>query len=57
MKELLLEVFTCFGQSLLGASLIKGAIDRYHEGKYYWAGFEIFGAFYIMLQMVKIVLR
>lgn len=57
MTEILVELMRVFTQCLFGSTFIKGAIDFYHKGDYFWCGFDLFGAFYIALQIVKIVLR
>lgn len=56
MKHVIFQLFMAFIYSLLGATFVKGAIDQYREKHYYLAGFEVFGAFYIMLLMAKFVL-
>lgn len=56
MKVICIQLFMAFIYSLLGATFVKGTIDQYREKHYYLAGFEVFGAFYIMLLMAKIVL-
>lgn len=57
MIDLLVELMLTLIQCFLGSIFIKGAIDFYHKGDYFWCGFNLFGAFYIALQIVKIVFR
>lgn len=57
MIDLLVELMLTLIQCFLGSIFIKGAIDFYHKGYYFWCGFDLFGAFYIALQIVNIVFR
>lgn len=57
MIDLLVELMLTLIQCFLGSIFIKGAIDFYRKEDYFWCGFNLFGAFYIALQIVKIVLR
>ena len=57
IREILSQVYVVGVHGLIGGMFIKLMIDSYHNGMYYLAGLDFFGAFYNMVLLAKFVLR
>ena len=56
MNDLFFTTLLACALSLLGAWFIRDAVLRFKAGEYYWFGFEVCGAFYMVAHIFRLVL-